>query len=198
MPRICAKCPTVLNRYHTGYLCYACQKKRLDKMTTDDEDLVDAEGYADMLGLDSAEQLKRLARDGKLARRVPVIREWKWRKEDIDTWFKQEQRKGDAFRRLAQGIASNLRRCRNDPVINLGPSDRIGNKVYGLGPVLGTSATGRGELVALVKVNRSVALNMLEQLPKKDFPELKDITDWGDLTYGRISEDLMVRLEAYF
>ena len=39
---------------------------------------------------------------------------------------------------------------------------------------------------------------MLEQLPKEDFPELIDVTDWGDLTYDRINKDLIVRLEAYF
>jgi len=49
-----------------------------------------------------------------------------------------------------------------------------------------------------VKLDRAVALNALEQLPKKDFPELVGITDWADLTYDRINKDLISRLEAYF
>ena len=198
MARVCSRCKKPLAQYNPGNLCFSCQEKQLEEKTTSGEDLIDAEGYADILGLDSAEQLTRIARKGVLAPRIPAIKPWRWRRKDIEAWFKQEQRKGDAFRRLAQGIASNLRRCHNDPVINLGPSDKIGNKVYGLDSVLGTSATGRGELIALVKVPKSTALQILQQLPRKVFPELTGITDWADLTYGRISEDLMVRLEAYF
>ena len=54
------------------------------------------------------------------------------------------------------------------------------------------------EPIDLAKVDRALALNALEQLPKKEFPELVGITDWADLTYDRITEDLIVRLEAYF
>ncbi len=96
------------------------------------------------------------------------------------------------------GIASNLKRCSNDSVICLGPSDKIGSKVYGQEHVLGTTDTGRVEPITLVKVDRSVALNALEQLPKKDFPERTGITNWADLTYNKINEDFIVRLEAYF
>ena len=126
MARVCRHCGKRLNQYNTGNLCYACQEKRLKEMKADDEDLVDAEGYADMLGLDSAEQLKRLARDNLLAPRIPVIRKWRWRKKDIDVWFKQKQRAGDVFRKTAMRIASNLRRCSNDPVI-CAPFDTIGS-----------------------------------------------------------------------
>ena len=38
----------------------------------------------------------------------------------------------------------------------------------------------------------------LEALPEKDFPELSGITDWENLPYDRINEDLIIRLEAYF
>lgn len=198
MAHVCWQCGKELSRYHTGYLCYACQEKRLEKMITDDEDFVDAEGYAAMLGLDSAGQLKRIARNGKLAKRIPSIRKYLWRKEDIDAWFKQKQQEGDTFRRIALGIASNLRTCRYDSVICLSLSDKIGSKVYGQEHVLGTTDVGRVEPIDLVKVDRAVALNALEQLPKKDFPELIDITDWAHLTYDRISKDLIARLEAYF
>ena len=98
----------------------------------------------------------------------------------------------------ARGIASNLRTCRNDPIICLSISDKIGSKAYGVGPVLGTTATEQVEPIELVKVDKSVALKVLKQLPKEDFPGLTDITDWGDLTYERINEAFIVRLESYF
>ena len=198
MASVCRQCGKGLHRYQTGNLCHACQEKRLDKMITDGEDLVDAQGYADMVGLDSAEQLKRLARDGELAPRIPVIKKWLWRIKDIEAWFKQKQRAGDVFRKTAMGIASNLRTCRNDSVICLSLSDKIGSKVYGQEDVLGTTDAGRVEPITLVKVDRAVALKALEQLPKEDFPELSGIADWSDLTYDRINENLIVRLEAYF
>ena len=166
-------------------------------MIIGDEDLVDAEGYAPMLGLDSAEQLRRIARDGKLAPRIPAIKQWRWRRKDIEDWFKQEQRAGDVFRKAAMAIASNLRRCSNDSVI-YAPSDTIGSKVYGQEYVLATVELGRVKLIKLVEVDRPIALKILEDLPEKDFPELVGIVDWEDLPYDRINEDLIVRLESYF
>jgi len=97
-----------------------------------------------------------------------------------------------------RGIARNLRICRYDSVTCLSLSDTIEDRVYGVEPILGTTASGRVELIELVPVDKSVALNLLKQLPREDFPELSGITDWGDLTYDRITEDLIVRLEAYF
>ena len=190
------QCGKGLSRYNMGNLCYACQEKRLEGMKADDEDLVDAKGYADMLGLDSEEQLKRLARDNLLAPRIPVIRQWRWRRKDIDVWFKQKQRAGDAFRKTAMGIASNLRRCSNDPIIRA-PFDTIGSKVYGVELVIGMTATGTGP-VELVKIDKTVALNLLKQLPEKDFPELTGITDWADLPYDKITEHFIVKLESYY
>ena len=158
--------------------------------------MVDVGGYADILGLDSEEQLKRLARKGVLAPRIPAIKRWRWRRKDIEDWFKQKQQAGDVFRKTAMEIASNLRRCSNDPIIYCF-SDTIGDRVYGVEPILGTTASGRIEPIELVKVDKSVALKMLEQLPREDFPELSGITDWENLAYDRISEALIVRLEAY-
>ena len=197
MARLCWKCREKISRHHTGYLCYACQEKRIEKMVDDGEDLVDVEGYAEILGLDSAEQLRRLARDGVLAPRIPGITQWRWRKKDIEAWFKQKQRTGDVFRTAAMGMASNLRRCSNDSIIYC-LSDTIEDRVYGVGPILGTTASGRGEPIELVKVDRSVALKILEDLPENDFPELVGIVGWEDLPYDRINEDLIVRLESYF
>ena len=198
MAHVCRQCGRELHRYQTGNLCHACQEKRLQKMITDDEDLVDAEGYAPMLGLDSAEQLRRIARNGVLAPRIPAIKQWRWRRKDIEAWFKQQQRAGDVFRKTAIGIASNLRTCRYDSVICSSPLDKIGSKVYGRELVLGTTDAGRVEPIDLVKVDRTTALKMLERLPKEDFPELIGITDWADLTYDSINKDLTARLEAYF
>jgi len=188
----------VINQYHPGNLCFPCQEKKLEEKITGGEDIIDAEGYASILGLESAESAKRLARKSLLAPRIPGVKKWVWRKNDIDAWFKREQQAGDVFRMTARGIACNLRRCRFDSIICLSLSDKIGSKVYGVEPILGTTDVGRVEPIDLVKVDRSVALNVLEQLSKEDFPELKDIYNWGDLTYDRISEDLIVRLEAYF
>ena len=94
------------------------------------------------------------------------------------------------------GIASNLRRCSNDSVIYC-LSDTIESRVYGEEPISGTTAAGRVEPIEMVKVDRSVALKILEDLPGKDFPELVGIVDWEDLPYDRINEDLIVRLESY-
>ena len=92
MKRVCSECGEPLNSYHLGNLCYVCEGKQLEKVITDHEDLVDVGGYADILGLHSEEQLKRLARKGVLAPRIPAIKRWLWRRKDIEDWFKQKQR----------------------------------------------------------------------------------------------------------
>ena len=199
MRRTCLQCGAVLSQYNLGKLCFPCQEKQSEKLVPSDEDWIDAEGYARILGLGSAESVKRLGRKGKLAPRIPAIREWRWFKKEVDTWIEQQGQIGNRdFRIAARGIASNLRTCRKDSVICLSLSDKIGVKVYGLEPVLGTTGSGRVEPIELVKVDRSIALNVLKQLSKEDFPELIDITDWEDLPYDRINEDLIVRLESYF
>ena len=199
MRRVCLQCGAVLSQYNPGNLCRPCQERKLEQTITGGDDLIDAEGYASILGLDSPESVKRLARKDKLAPRVPAVRKCLWRKDDIDTWIKREGQTGNRdFRMVARGIASNLRTCRNDPIICLSFSDKIGSKVYGVEPVLGTTAAGQVEPIELVEVDKSVALKVLKQLPKEKFPELTGITDWGDLTYERINEAFIVRLESYF
>ncbi|GAH51084.1 unnamed protein product [marine sediment metagenome] len=117
----------------------------------------------------------------------------------LDNWIEQEgQVVNKNFRMALRGIARNLRICRYDSVICLSLSDTIEDSVYGVEPILGTTASGRVELIELVPVDKSVALNLLKQLPREDFPELIGITDWADLTYDSINEDFIVRLEAYF
>ena len=211
MERRCPRCNAVLARDNTGKYCSPCQKKRLDQKTTYDEELIDAQELAFILGLTSAESVKRLARDGNLPPRVPWVRKWQWYKKDIDVWIEQKQKEevqarekarkqrgNRVFRRIALGIASNLRTCGYDLVICLSLLDKIGSKVYGQEHVLGTTYAGRVEPIKLVKMDKSAALKVLKKLPKKTFPELIGITDWADLTYDRINEDFLVRLEAYF
>ena len=195
----CTQCGRGLNRYNTGKLCYACQEKRREQDITRSDELIDAEGYAYILGLDNPESVKRLARKGKLAPRVPAVRKWLWRKDDVDAWRKQEWQTGNRdFRMITRGIASNLRTCRYDPIICISDSNNIGDKVYGAEFTLGTGYQGYVDPIELVKVDRSAALNVLKQLPKENFPELTDITDWSELTYERINETFIMRLESYF
>ena len=199
MGRLCLRCGAVLSQYNPGDLCFPCQEKQLEEKITSGEDLIDAEDFAYILGLKSAVSVKRLAQKDKLPPRLPAIKKYSWLKKVVEDWIKQEGQTGSkVFRMAARGLASNLRTCRYDSVICLSLSDKIRSKVYGQEHVLGTTDAGRVEPITLVKVDRAVALNMLKQLPEEDFPELIGITDWGDLTYDRINEDLIVRLEAYF
>jgi len=85
MKRMCAQCGAVLNQYNPGKLCFPCQKKQSEKLVPSDVDWIDAEGYARILGLASTESIKRLARKGKLAPKIPAIREWRWFKKAVDT-----------------------------------------------------------------------------------------------------------------
>jgi len=198
MGRVCSQCGAVINQYHPGDLCFPCQEKRLEEKITSVEDIIDAEDFADILGYNNAESIRRLGREGKLPDRVPENKKWLWYKDVVDDWIKQKGRTGNRdFRMTARGIASNLRRCSNDSVIYCF-SDTIESRVYGEETILGTTDTGRVEPITLAKVDRTVALKLLEQLPKEEFPELIGITDWSDLPYDRVNEDLIVRLEAYF
>ena len=108
MGRVCSQCGAAINQYHLGNLCFPCQEKQLETMIIGDEDLIDAEEYASRLGLNSAEQLKRLARKGVLAPNIPAIGQWRWYGKDFKDWLKQKQRAGDVFRKTAMGIASNM------------------------------------------------------------------------------------------
>ena len=198
MARVCLQCGKELSQYYTANFCYACQENNLKNKMADGEDLVDAEGYAALLGLYSVEQLKRLARKDVLAPRIPEIRQWLWRRKDIEDWFKRKQREGDVFRKAAMGIASNLRRCSNDPFISA-PFDTVGSIIYGQEYVVATGGAGlTTDLIKLVEVDKSIASKVLEELPSKDFPELEGITDWSQLPYDRIHEAFLIKLEAYF
>jgi predicted DNA-binding transcriptional regulator AlpA len=196
MARVCRRCGITLNRYHKGNFCYACQDKRLEEIITDDKDFIDAEEFAHILGLENVESVRRLARNGKLPPRIPGIRKYRWLRSVVEEWIKQGGFGNKEFRVVVRAIASNFRRCYNDPIIRA-PFDMVGSKIYGAEVVIGMTATGTG-FIELVKIDRTIALNILKQLPREDFPELTGITDWVDLPYDRITEDFIVRLEAYF
>ena len=95
MAHWCLQCNKGLSGYNRGKLCFACQEKQLEEQFADREGLIDVEDYAFILGLDNPESVKRLARQGKLADRLPAIRKYLWRKEDIDVWIKNEGRWGN-------------------------------------------------------------------------------------------------------
>jgi predicted DNA-binding transcriptional regulator AlpA len=196
MARVCRKCGTKLNRYHKGNYCYACQDKRLEEIITDDKDFIDAKEFAHILGLSNVESVRRLGRKGKLPKRIPGIREYRWPRSVVEEWIKQGGFGNKEFRTVARGIASNLRKCYNDPVIRA-PSNEIGSKVYGEELVIGMTATGTGP-IELAKIDKSVAMNMLKQLPREEFPEITSIIDWANLPYDKITEDFIVRLESYY
>lgn len=222
MARVCKQCGKALTQKNPANLCFACQEKRREQDITANEELIDAEEFAFILGLKNAESVKRKARKGELPPRIPGIRKCQWYRKDIDAWIKEKQeeesrlrslarnharkpagniaRKREVtrnFRRIAVGVASNLRRCSNDNIIRA-ISDTPGKKAYGQEHVLGNTEAGRVEPIKLVKVPIATAKRMLQQLPEKDFPELKGITDWGKLPYDRIHEAFLVRLESYF
>jgi predicted DNA-binding transcriptional regulator AlpA len=211
MERKCVDCNAKLAQDHIGERCSPCQKKWLDKKAKFDEELIDAQGVANILGLMSAESVKRLARKGEMPPRVPGIRKWQWYKKDIDAWIKQKQQEelqarakeqkktgNRLLRRAAQGLASNLRKCCGDPLICLNSSDKIGAKVYGQKHIFGTDRDGRAGSIKLAKVNKTTALKILKKLPKKAFPALIGITDWADLTCDRLGDDFFVNLESFF
>jgi predicted DNA-binding transcriptional regulator AlpA len=211
MERKCVDCGAALAQDNIGELCSPCQKKRLDQRATNDEKPIDAQDVAFILGLMSAESVKRLARNGEMPPKVPGNRKWQWYKKDIDAWIKQKQQEelrarakeqkkigNRLLRRAARGLASNLSKCCGDPLICLNSSDKIGAKVYGQIHIIGTDKDGRAGSIKLAKVNKVTALKILKKLPKKAFPALIGITDWADLTCDRLDDNFFVNLETFF
>lgn len=103
MNRTCSQCGTKLNQYNDGTLCVLCQDKESEKLTTGDRYRYDAEEVARLLGLKSAEQVRRLARNKKLPPRIPAVRRWLWDKEVVDRWRKSE---GELSKGSAEQLAA--------------------------------------------------------------------------------------------
>ncbi len=105
----CPKCGGVLNQYNPGPLCAPCQGKLADERTTITEGLhYDVEDMRLILGLDSQEHVRRLARNGKLPRRIPGVRRWLWFKEVVDSWIRSDHQISPANSELQEAISIAL------------------------------------------------------------------------------------------
>ena len=110
MKNKCPKCGAVLNQYNPGPLCAPCQKKLAEERKTITEGLhYDVEDMRLILGLDSQEHVRMLARDGKLPRRIPVIRKWLWLREVVDSWIKSDHQLLPANSEEAEAILTALK-----------------------------------------------------------------------------------------
>jgi excisionase family DNA binding protein len=87
--RKCSQCGKGLSMHNPGTLCFVCQDKESEKLTTGDSPTYDVQDMARILRLDD-EQVRRLARKGKLPARVPVGRKWLWSREIVDRWIKSD------------------------------------------------------------------------------------------------------------
>ena len=99
--RRCSRCAAVLNQYQVGTLCFSCQQRESERLTTDDNPNYDVNDMARILGLKSTEQVRRLARTHKLPPCIPSVKRRLWSKEIVDQWIRS---KGQ----LPQGAAEQL------------------------------------------------------------------------------------------
>jgi hypothetical protein len=89
--RECAQCGKGLTTYNPGTLCFSCQDREQEKPMSGDSRTYDVGEMARILGLGS-EQVRRLARQGKLPPRVPVVRKWLWYRKVVDRWINSDWR----------------------------------------------------------------------------------------------------------
>jgi len=89
---------------------------------------------------------------------------------------------------IALTIANNLSKYRNTAPNCFRGSDKIGDLVYG-----GFICVLGEQSIALQRIDRSIALNLLAHL-QKEFSELDEVTDWDCLTNNQITEALILRL----
>jgi hypothetical protein len=88
MVRTCSQCGAQLTRYNPGKLCFPCQEKRKEKMSTDTGPNYNVPQMMVLMGLKSEEQVKRLGREGLIPGRVPLVKEHLYNKEVINEWIK--------------------------------------------------------------------------------------------------------------
>ena len=86
--RICAECGAILISQNAGLLCFPCQEKRQEKMSAGARPYYDVNEMAQMMGLESAEQILRLGRKGLIPGRIPLVKEHRYNREVIDEWIK--------------------------------------------------------------------------------------------------------------
>lgn len=101
-----------------GALCFPCQDKESEKLTTDDSPTYDVQDMARILRLED-EQVRRLARKGKLPPRVPVVRKWLWPREIVEQWIKSEGRlpQESALEIAALAALADVQYGLGDPVV---------------------------------------------------------------------------------
>jgi hypothetical protein len=89
--RKCPECRKVLSVHNPGTLCYACQRKESERLTSGDSPTYDVEDMARILRL-GTEQVRRLARQGQLPPRVPAVRKWLWYRATVHRWIESDWR----------------------------------------------------------------------------------------------------------
>ncbi|MDD4924723.1 MAG: hypothetical protein PHF74_07865 [Dehalococcoidales bacterium] len=96
--KLCIKCKVrYLPADFPGNICPACAPERIDK--TGEGPHYDVADMMNLLGLESGEQVRRLARQGKLPERIPLIRKCLWDKAAVDEML----RSGRLIHQLPQG-----------------------------------------------------------------------------------------------
>ena len=109
LKRTCVNCGASLSSYNPGPLCAPCQKKLAEERKTITKGLhYDVEDMRLILGMDSQEHVRRLARDGKLPRRIPGVRRWLWLKEVVDSWIRSNHQISPANSELQEAISIAL------------------------------------------------------------------------------------------
>jgi len=93
MSKKCKLCGKVLNRYNPGYFCYSCQEKRIEARDYMSHNAnYDVYDMVYILGLQSDESVRRLARQGKLPPSIPGIKKYQWPRDVIDAWIRSGYR----------------------------------------------------------------------------------------------------------
>jgi len=206
MDRECKECGAVLRLGNTNDLCSLCQKKQREREKNARDNIIDAQQYAERIGLKSAESVKRRARKNELTPRIPGTRKYQWYVSDIEVWEKNKQLQGALAheltnarksRRLARLVASNLRRLKNDKYIQPNYST-LGDVLFGTLEYLGTNDDLRIDVIRLPKISKASSNGLFGLLPANDFPELTGIDNWAKLPLDHVTEDFLVRLESYF
>jgi len=122
------------------------------------------------------------------------------RKQLLEMFRQRLQEHLDELAKTALRLASNLEKYLSKLDICFDLSDPIGDVVY-VGWLDAMDGKPDALSVRMAEVDRSLALNLLLHLKSEgnEFPELANISDWAQLTGGRISDDFVVerlRLKA--
>lgn len=104
--RKCARCGAVLSTRNPGFICQPCQKKLVDnwKLAAESRNL-DVEDMRVILGLESQEQVKRLARKDKLPPRIPAIKRWLWDEDVVRDWIRSGYENREAIKEQLEALA---------------------------------------------------------------------------------------------